>query len=343
MLAIWQRRGIVACLLWPLSVLFGWIVAARQYAFAQGLLPSQSAPVPLIIVGNIQVGGTGKTPTVIALARALHQAGFVPAILSRGYGAHLSAPRAVTSTDHAHDVGDEPLLMAQTLASLAIPVWVYPDRIRTIRALLTAQPNINVLISDDGLQHYRLARKIGRDIEIIVTDPRLTGNGWLLPAGPLRESTNRRRDITLSINTENSISPPIEKTARQTRHFVTTFVLNQAWQLIQPNTHQALTYFTHIPAEKLLAAAGIGHPEKFFAALRQHGIESHTLALPDHFRFTENPFAQSLAQYILITEKDAVKCRHLDDPRIWVVPVNALLDPLLIEHITDHLNRIKNG
>ena len=194
---IWQTRHPIACLLWPLSLFFGSIIKIRRKAYQYGYLKSWPSPVPLIIIGNLSVGGTGKTPIVIALARALQFAGYVPGILTRGYGGHLDQPQHVKPNEAATVVGDEPLLLAQTLASLNIPVWAYSSRVQSAQALLKKHPQVNVLISDDGLQHYALARVCQRDIEIVALDTRLLGNRWLLPAGPLREPLNRRRDITL--------------------------------------------------------------------------------------------------------------------------------------------------
>ncbi|MDE2610416.1 MAG: tetraacyldisaccharide 4'-kinase, partial [Burkholderiales bacterium] len=177
--AQWQARGALAWCLWPLSQVFGGVAALRRVAYARGWLASHRLPVPVVVVGNLTVGGTGKTPTVIALAAALREAGFTPGVLSRGYGARLTEPREVGEKTAAHEVGDEPLLIARRSG---VPVWVCPDRVRAGRALLAAHPACDVLVCDDGLQHYALQR----DVEIAVFDRRLAGNGFLLPAGPLR-------------------------------------------------------------------------------------------------------------------------------------------------------------
>lgn len=348
-------------------------MALRRQAFLRGYLPSWQAPVPLIIVGNINIGGSGKTPTVIALAKALHAAGLKPAVLSRGYGAHLPQPCPVTPADHATAVGDEPLLIAKALSSCNIPVWVHPDRNLCAQRLLAVHKQTDVLISDDGLQHYRLARQAPRDIEIVVMDIRLLGNRWLLPAGPLREPLHRQRDFTLwtgikpqsqmletstasslkirdqsqycCTHLEQSKTPHLSAAINHAvlgQQFFIPFSLGDAWRLNNSSEQRPLAYFSAVPTHALLAAAGIGYPEKFFIALRQQGLSFETLALADHFSFSSNPFANSAAQFILITEKDAVKCTHINDSRIWIVPVQALLDPKLIEQITQRLKR-KNG
>lgn len=327
---IWQTRHPIACLFWPLSLLFGYISQIRRKAYQYGYLKSWSAPVPLIIIGNLSVGGTGKTPIVIALARALQFAGYAPGILTRGYGGHLNQPQQVKPDDTATLVGDEPLLLAQTLAALNIPVWAYSSRVQSAQALLEHHPHINVLISDDGLQHYALARLCQRDIEIVVLDTRLLGNRWLLPAGPLRESLNRQRDITLWTGT-----PP--KTIATQEFFIPFALQTHAWQLCAPTHQQALNSFGSAPATRILASAGIGYPEKFFAALRQRNIQFMPMPLPDHFDFAYNPFQEITAEYILITEKDAVKCRHFDDPRIWVIGVDALLPLDFTQYIQQRL------
>ena len=327
---IWQTRHPIACLLWPLSLFFGSIIKIRRKAYQYGYLKSWPSPVPLIIIVNLSVGGTGKTPIVIALARALQFAGYVPGILTRGYGGHLDQPQHVKPNEAATVVGDEPLLLAQTLASLNIPVWAYSSRVQSAQALLKKHPQVNVLISDDGLQHYALARVCQRDIEIVALDTRLLGNRWLLPAGPLREPLNRRRDITLWTG-----SLP-KKTGPQD-FFIPFALQTHAWQLCASGQRQLLSKFCAAPASSILASAGIGYPEKFFAALRQKDIQFMPMPLPDHFDFSYNPFQDISAEYILITEKDAVKCRHFDDPRIWVIGVDALLPSDFTQYILQRL------
>jgi tetraacyldisaccharide 4'-kinase len=294
----WQQRGPLAWALLPFACVFATIAAARRAAFALGWLKRVSVGVPVVVVGNVTVGGTGKTPTVIALVEALRGAGFHPGVVSRGYGARVRRPTAVTAASAPQDGGDEPLLIAGRTGA---PVWVCPDRVAAAQALRAAHREVDVIVSDDGLQHYRLAR----DAEIVVFDHRLGGNGFLLPAGPLREPLSRRRDATL-------VNSPYERTL-------------PPW----PNTF-ALTL---TPGD----AAGIGAPERFFATLRAAGLTPATRALPDHYAFSSNPFADVDADAILITEKDAVKLGAWHDARIWVVPVEAALDHRLIEIVVEKL------
>jgi len=213
--AFWERRGIISWLLWPLSKLFGLLVAGKNAVRDLGVGIGKPFSVPIIIVGNLRVGGTGKTPIVIALAERLRARGFYPGIISRGYGGRSHSKQAnpieVSSKSDPAVAGDEPVLMAQRTQD-AIPIWVCPERRKSIRALLAANPEVNVIISDDGLQHQGLtrwaAREGGRDIEIVVRDHRGEGNGFLLPAGPLREPADRDRDITLVTgNSQGADSP----------------------------------------------------------------------------------------------------------------------------------------
>ncbi|MEY3207618.1 MAG: hypothetical protein RIS77_991, partial [Pseudomonadota bacterium] len=208
---------LISTALLPLAWLFGLLVWLKQILIDTGITQAlgmhRAAPVPLIIVGNIRVGGTGKTPLVIALANALFEEGFRPGIISRGYQPNgqstLEAPQEVIQTSNPNTVGDEPVLMAQRIHQ-QIPVWVFPKRAQSINALLKAHPEVNVIISDDGLQHAGLvrwpAREGGRDLELVVEDERGNGNGRLLPAGPLRESPRRERDATISIGTHTQIA-----------------------------------------------------------------------------------------------------------------------------------------
>ncbi|WP_240648338.1 tetraacyldisaccharide 4'-kinase [Pararobbsia silviterrae] len=317
----WQKRGGFAWALWPLSLVFGAIAAARRASFRLGLRTVEHAGIPVVVVGNVTVGGTGKTPTVIALAHALREAGFTPGIVSRGYGAKVSVPVEVRVASNAAHAGDEPLLIRRRSAA---PVFVHPDRIRAVRALRAAHPDVDVVISDDGLQHYRLAR----DAEIVVFDHRLGGNGFLLPAGPLREPLSRARDATLVNNPYDRALPPWPNT------FALRLAPGDAWNVANPALRRPLAQFAHA---RVLAAAGIGAPERFFATLRAQGIVPSTRALPDHYRFDSNPFIDDDVDTVLITEKDAVKCSAWRDDRLWAVPVDAVLDPRLIALVVEKL------
>ena len=332
----WARRGWIACMLWPLSLLFRTVVELRRRMYAAGWLPSTRLPVPVIVVGNIFIGGTGKTPLTIWLVEALRQAGYVPGVISRGYGVQHPAPRAVQGDSIAQQVGDEPLLIA---SRAQCPVLVGRDRVAAAQALLAAYPQVNVIVSDDGLQHYAMQR----DIEIVLFDTRGVGNGWLLPAGPLREPASRRRDFTVV----NAARLPSEVPGNAAHHAIQMELIGVvAERLSDRSQRMALTSGLLVPetnhqATRIVAAAGIGNPARFFAMLRAAGLVIDEMALADHFDFTENPFAGVLADIILLTEKDAVKCSQIatlkNDPRLWVVPVTARIDAALAEQIVEKL------
>jgi tetraacyldisaccharide 4'-kinase len=317
----WQQRGPLAWALTPLACVFGAVALARRAAFSAGWLQAVRLGVPVVVVGNVTVGGTGKTPTVIALVEALRAAGFVPGVVSRGYGAKVVRPTPVTSASHPAEAGDEPLLIARRTGA---PVWVCPDRVAAAEALCAAHTDVDVIVSDDGLQHYRLAR----DVELVVFDQRLGGNGFLLPAGPLREPLSRRRDATLINNPFERTLPPWPNT------FALRLEAGDAWHLDNPHLRRPLAQFA---GERVLAAAGIGAPERFFATLRAASLSPQTRALPDHYRFSGNPFVDADADAILVTEKDAVKLEAWHDARIWVVPVEAALDHRLTALVVEKI------
>ena len=332
----WLRRGALACALWPLSLLFRALAAARAGLYRAGILRSGRLPVPVIVVGNIFIGGTGKTPLTIWLAEALRAAGWTPGVISRGHGSEGSAPRAVTPASSAREVGDEPLLIARRSGC---PVMVGRGRVDAGRALLAAHPEVNVLIADDGLQHYALAR----DIEVVLFDGRGVGNGWLLPAGPLREPPSRRRDFTVVNAPELSAQLVAAVGGKPFR-----MQLGGAYaeRLAQPAERILLASLAAqqsaggAPARpRIVAAAGIGNPGRFFSMLKAAGLGIDELALPDHHDFLDDPFRTLDADIILITEKDAVKCGQIEnlknDPRLWVVPVTAQIDAALAEQIVE--------
>ncbi|MCG2585548.1 tetraacyldisaccharide 4'-kinase [Massilia sp. TS11] len=325
----WQRRGPLARALWPLAQLFGALAAARRARYADGRLAVTRLPVPVIVVGNVFVGGTGKTPFTIWLVQQLRALGARPGVVSRGFGRRAGAPCLVGPDASAAAVGDEPLLIAR---HGACPVMVGQQRAAAAQALLAAHPELDLIVADDGLQHYALAR----DAEIVLFDARGGGNGWLLPAGPLREPLQRRRDFTVINGASLDAAALAALGADPVRSYRMDLVGEGAWRLGAPAERQPLAAFA---GRRILAAAGIGDPARFFAMLGAAGLRAETLALPDHFDYAHNPFAASAAEIILITEKDAVKCAQLEafrsDPRLWVVPVTARLDPALAAHILE--------
>jgi tetraacyldisaccharide 4'-kinase len=339
---------LISAILLPLAWVYGLLVWLKQIltdtGITQTLRMHRAAPVPLIIVGNIRVGGTGKTPLVIALANALFEEGFRPGIISRGYQPNgqsiLEVPQEVTQSSNPNTVGDEPVLMAQRIHQ-QIPIWVFPKRALCINALLKAHPEVNVIISDDGLQHAGLvrwpAREGGRDLELVVEDERGNGNGRLLPAGPLRESPRRERDATISIGA----SDEIENTLAAEKSFQLTPKIDSAYPLHRPNESQSFTeLLTTLAGLKIAAIAAIGYPNKFFEALSRLGMHlEHTLSLPDHATIKNTDIANIEADCIFITEKDAVKCATIEDQRIWVVPMHLPLPNELIHWVQEVIQR----
>jgi tetraacyldisaccharide 4'-kinase len=324
----WLGRGLLACALWPVSLLFSLVSSTRAALFRCGVLSSQRMPVPVIVVGNIFIGGTGKTPLTIWLVEALRAAGMRPGVISRGHGGAARGPCALTPASTPQQVGDEPLLIAQRAQC---PVVVGRDRVAAARLLLAQYPEVDVLVSDDGLQHYRLQR----DVELILFDARGAGNGWLLPAGPLREARSRRRDFTVINAIE--VTPALRADVGGA-----PFQMLLGGHCAERLTGRAGRIELGTLAaggQRIVAAAGIGNPGRFFAMLRAAGLRFAELPLPDHHDFLDHPFDAVEADIILITEKDAVKCAQLEnlnnDPRLWVVPVTAQLDGALAQQIVE--------
>lgn len=318
----WLRRGAAAWLLLPLAWLFGALAAARRLAFARGWRRCWKAPVPVIVVGNVTAGGAGKTPLVLAIALALRALGWTPGIVSRGHGRDNTAadPLRVEPDGDPARTGDEPLMLRR-MANC--PVWVGRDRAAAARALLAAEPGVDVILSDDGLQHLALAR----DLELVVVDRRGPGNGCLLPAGPLRERWDRHRDATLgppdALAMAGSGAPRFE--VRRSLGDLRPLCGGQA---LPPDAFAGA-----MSGRRVAAAAGIGDPSQFFSMLRSSGITLvATLGLPDHAAFEADPLAGLEADVVIVTEKDALKCRpgHASHDRIWVAGLHVELDPRFI-------------
>lgn len=319
----WQSRGPIAFLLLPFAAIFFLIIFFRRMFYRLGIFPSSTLPVPVIVVGNIFIGGTGKTPLVIWLVSVLRAHGYSPGVISRGYGAQASTVIEVHADMSAAQTGDEPLLIAR---KCEVPVFVGRDRVAVAQGLLAAYPGVDVIISDDGLQHYAL----GRTMEIQLSDTRGHGNGWLLPAGPLREPVSRRSDFHV-VNGGTSVA--------STHIYRMQIMGAHAQQMIDRQQGLALSSLQN---KRVAAVAGIGHPERFFDMLRSQGVVLESaLALPDHFDFSTNPFAEIKADIILITEKDAVKCVRItgiaQDTRLWIVPVEASIAEPLAQDILEKL------
>lgn len=314
--AAWLTRGTLACALWPVSLLFSALVAIRLRLFRWGWLHATEAAVPVWVVGNLVVGGAGKTPTVLALCKWLAQQGHRPGIVSRGYGGSADGVQEVMVDSLATQVGDEPLLLK--LRSQA-PVFVGRNRVAAVQALLSQHPDVTIIISDDGLQHLRLKR----DLQLIVFDARGAGNGWLLPAGPLRQPLPRelpQRSVLLYNCATASTHLPGSMAASKLSGAVSW----SAWRMGQPATSETLeTLAVFSQQQPLWATAGIAQPERFFNMLRQSGLNIQPLPLPDHHDFATPPWPTD-ATDVIVTEKDAVKLRQTDlaHTRVWVVPLD---------------------
>ncbi|AEG93288.1 tetraacyldisaccharide 4'-kinase [Ramlibacter tataouinensis] len=300
----WRGRGPLACLLWPLSLLFGMLAALRRAAYRRGWRRTEDAGIPVIVIGNVLTGGAGKTPVVMAVVEHLRAAGLRPGVISRGYGRHSRGTREVHADSPPGEVGDEPLLIARRCG---VPVFVAERRMAAARALRAAHPATQVLVCDDGLQHLGLAR----DVEVCVFDERGTGNGWLLPAGPLRERWPRPVDLVL-----RPAGVPIEGFGLQRR------LADEAVRA--DGTRRPLEALRETPC---IALAGIAKPEAFFAMLRERGLAPvRTVALPDHDDFAGWQPGAHAGHSLLCTEKDAVKLwRHRPDA--WAVPLALAIEP----------------
>ena len=321
----WTRRGLFAAALLPAAMVFRGLSALRRAAYRRGLLRPEKLPVPVIVIGNVSVGGTGKTPLAIHLVEALRAAGLHPGVVSRGYGG-AGQGGTVNGASDPVQYGDEPVLIA---ARCGVPVQVGADRVAAARQLLGAYPEVNVLLSDDGLQHYRLAR----DIEIAVVDAqRGFGNGWPLPAGPLREPVSRLRCVDALV--ANGAGNLPFATARR---FEMRLMGSVAVNLADPAVRLDLRALTGRPVH---AIAGIGNPQRFFDHLSSLGLTFTPHSFPDHHVY--RPGDLRFDGDILMTEKDGVKCRPFDSDRLWVVPVTAEV-PGLAEFVLDRLRSLRGS
>lgn len=312
----WYRITLLHALLYPLSLVFRAAVALRRSLYRAGILPVAKLPVPVVVVGNISVGGTGKTPIVLWLADFLLGRGRRPGIVGRGYGGKSGAPQPVTTASDPAVCGDEMVLLAQRCNA---PVWIGSDRTAAARALLAAHPGCDVIVSDDGLQHYGLAR----DIEIAVIDgARGFGNGFMLPAGPLRESPARLASVDTVIVNTTAHEAALKLDARAV--FTMSLQGSTFHNLLNPEHQSGPEPFR---GRTVHAVAGIGNPGRFFEHLQRLGITFTAHPFPDHHAFSAADVACAGADFIVMTEKDAVKCRQFATENYWVLRVDAEVDP----------------
>lgn len=324
----WQRKNAQFYLvLMPLSWLFAALIRLRRNLYKQDILKSYAMPVPVIVVGNINLGGSGKTPVVMWLVEQLRNHGYTPAVISRGYGGSAKTPTSVNVNSSASVVGDEPVLVA---SRSDCPVWVGAHRVDVATALLKAHPDCNIIISDDGLQHYALKR----NIEIAVTQPQQhISKLRLLPAGTLREPLQRLNTVDAIVcngvapNTHQSLAPQFEM----------QLVGEQFYNLLDNNINARATDFKH---KSINAMAGIGKPARFFEHLNKLGLTFSGVSFDDHHAYTAQDLAQMDCDVLIMTEKDAVKCKAFAQAHHWVLPVHASIDEGLIPLI---LNKIASN
>lgn len=316
----WLRRGPLAIALWPLSVLYRVVTGVRRALYRSQRLRASRLPAPVVVVGNLIAGGAGKTPTVMVVVKRLQACGHTPAVISRGHGrdADASAVLEVQPDTPAAQAGDEPLLLR---LRLQVPVFVGADRVAAAHAALAAHPRTDVLVSDDGLQHLRLPRAA----QIVVFDERGVGNGWLLPAGPLREPLELHpppRTVVIY----NAPQPSTPWAGHLAQRRLSGLVDLAGWWAGQPATRAALQALADRGAP-VVAAAGVARPERFFGMLRDAGLAITPLPLPDHHRYTTLPWATDTA-HVVVTEKDAVKLRperiaaQDGATQVWVAPLD---------------------
>ena len=320
MTQVWRRRGPLAWLLLPLALVFTMLAALRRAAYRIGVLRSERLPVPAVVIGNIVAGGAGKTPLTLWLAQRLAALGRQPGIVSRGYGRAGTAVGKVGPGDTAMTVGDEPLLLARRSHC---PVFVGRDRVTAARALLAAYPECDLILCDDGLQHYRLQR----DVEIAVVDRRGLQNGWPLPAGPLREPAARLAAVDALVLHDTELPAAVPT-------FRMRLVGERCYRLDDPDIACAPA---ELAALRLHAVAGIGEPQRFFDHLAALGIACVPHAFPDHHAYVAGDLDFD-GDAILTTEKDALKCAGLTTLPIWVLPVDAVVEPDLARFVLEKLD-----
>lgn len=317
---IWSGESPLWIVLLPLSWLYGLVSGLIRLSYRLGLKKSWRAPRPVVVVGNLTAGGNGKTPVVIWLVEQLQQQGIHVGVVSRGYGGKAAHyPLLLTPQSTTTEAGDEPVLIYQRTS---VPVAVSPSRVEAVKALLEAHPDIQLIITDDGLQHYRLAR----DKEIVVIDGvRRFGNGWWLPAGPMRERASRLRSVDAKI---------VNGGVAHTGEIPMCLQPGQAVNLL---TGERLAVSA---LQNTVAMAGIGHPPRFFATLNECGLQPvRTVALADHQALVKEDVEAlvDVGQTLIMTEKDAVKCRPFAQENWWYLPVDAQLSGDLAQTLLQDL------
>ena len=315
----------IARLLWPASLLFGVLTSVRFFLYRAGILRSEHPGIPVVVVGNVSVGGAGKTPLVLWMADFLKRNGRMPGIVSRGYGGSISKgkeARAATIASDPAEVGDEPMLLSRRSGC---PVWVAADRVLACATLRRESPEVDVILADDGLQHYALRR----DLEICVVDAHGLGNRMLLPAGPLREPLSRLRSVHAVVAHGAVEGVPGYSMRLEGEHIA---------NLANATDIRPLKSFA---GQKVHAVAGIGDPNRFFLQLARAGLKVVPHPFPDHHAFSAADLDFKDEAPVVMTEKDAVKCKRIARPHHWVFAVDAVPDPAFGRWLLEKLSGSK--
>jgi tetraacyldisaccharide 4'-kinase len=318
----WQRLGGGALVFLPLAILYRAVTTVRRALYRSGILKAWRAPVPVIVVGNITSGGTGKTPLVVAIVAILSAQGRNPGVVSRGYGRvppvegdPRGVVRVLPGVATPELFGDEPVLIARRTG---VPVYLSPDRPAAVRALLAAHPEVDVIVSDDGLQHYALAR----DVELAVVDgERLFGNGLPLPSGPMREPVSRMAEVDAAV-----VNGGMSDRVAAPRQFAMTLG-RECFVSFSGEEADPAAFALATRGRRVAAVAGIGNPGRFFSHLERLGVFCDKYPFPDHHLYQASDLRLAGADLVVMTEKDAVKCLAFADARLWFLRVEAILPP----------------
>lgn len=323
---LWARTSVFTVLLSPLAFLFAAVSGLRRLAYRRGWLASIAVGVPVIVVGNISAGGSGKTPLTIWLVNWLRVQGYRPGVISRGYGGAARGCVEVQTDSLASDVGDEPVLIR---FKTEVPVVVGRDRVAAARTLLARYPEVDVLVSDDGLQHYRLQR----DIELAVVDAASgLGNGWPLPAGPLREPSRRLDRVDAVIQVVRGAAQP--RSDLPVTSWRADYTAGLAYRL---RASLATRPLHELPALDWFAVTGIGRPQGFFDMLQAAGIRFRPRAFPDHHAFQPQDLPADGA--VVMTEKDAVKCLTFAGTEWWALQLDVAPEPGFIDWLSTRIKQ----
>ena len=320
----WYHSNVFVWLLLPLSWLYCFVISTRRALYRLDIKKSFRAKAPVVVIGNIVVGGSGKTPLLIALCVYLQGKGYKPGVVSRGYGGSVVGVRQVLSTDSASLVGDEPLMIC---LHTQVPVVVGVDRVAAVDYLLENN-QCDVVLSDDGLQHYRMKR----DLEFAVIDSnRRFGNGFCLPAGPLRERVSRLNEVDFVVYNGTVTESGADECGYELK------IIGVCKLGSKLEAEEEILPLTSFSDSKIHAVAGIGHPARFFAQLGETVSTVIEHAFPDHHVYSQEDFSGWNEDCIIMTEKDAVKCRHLNLKDAWVLLVEAELSAALEQQLDEKL------